>query len=580
VGELRLFYQNEFDRLIDDLNERANEVGGRILLLHEPLPPKQAQVIGKLSDVLCFAVQSEYWKNHSWPDYIIGFVSNPNSQEDLNWALQQSRMILDLKHSNIQLGFRLERERAQAFDVLESALELTAERHLGRLCEKVLSRLRKLAQAEGASLFIVDSPQKILRFKHVQNESVSVEWKEIALPIDSKSIVGHTVITGEFLHFSDVYQIESSSPFQFNKSFDERTGYRTKALLSIPLKKLDGEVVGVVQLINSKRSTDFSAEDVGIAKALSSHIAVALETALLYSSIENLFEGFIRASVAAIESRDPTTSGHSERVAILTVGLAEAVSDSSQPAFKSFRFGQKELREIRYASLLHDFGKIGVPEDILVKQKKLFDYELRDIEHRLQLLELLKPQQAEEWRRAWKQILEANEPTVLVEELKHDLAKWMEAEFELPFGAVQVLKPNEFERLSVKKGSLSLEERKQIESHVLHSFKFLEKIPWTRELQRIPEIAIGHHERLDGTGYPHGLKGDQIPMESQIMAVADVFDALTATDRPYKRSVPLEKALEILALDAKDFKLSKELVQLFSEQRIYDRLKSENSWGH
>jgi len=576
VGELRLFFQSEFEHLVQDLNDRAADVGGRILLLDRPLPEKQASVLSQLSDVVCLAIKSEGWRETAWPEYILGFISDPHSEEELQWALHQSRLVLELRHQNLQMTYRLENEKSHAKELLESALELTSERNLPSLCEKILSRLRKLAQAEGASLFLVDASKNLLRFKHVQNEVVPVEWKEISLAINSESIVGYTAQSGTFLHLPDVYKLDPKLPCRFNKSFDERTGYRTKALLSIPLKKLDGEVVGIVQLINSKKSEDFSGRDIEIALGLSSHIAVAIETALLYSNIENLFEGFIHASVAAIESRDPTTSGHSERVAVLTVGLAQAVHDSNQPKFKNVRFGAQELKEIRYASLLHDFGKIGVPEGVLVKQKKLYTHELRELEHRFKILELSHPERRSEWQKIWKQILEANEPTVLVEELKHDLAGWVSREVELLDEKVVILKPEEFERLSVKKGSLSLDERKQIESHVTHSFKFLERIPWTKELQRIPEIALGHHERIDGTGYPHGLKGEQIPIESQIMAVADVFDALTAKDRPYKRAVPIEKALEILAMDAKDFKLSHELVQLFHEQRLFELLKSNS----
>lgn len=569
MGEIRLFQQSEFDALVQDLNQGSNALGGRVLLLTKPLPEKQAATVNQLSDVLCFAVRSEEWNQAAFPDYISGFISNPHSEEELAWCLRQAELILFLRHDNIQLRHKLQGELHRSQEILKSALELTAERDLPKLCEKVLSRLRLMVQAEGASLFLVSSDRQELRFSHVQNEKVPVEWKAISLPINSESIVGHTVVAREFLHLPDVYELPSTLPFRFNRSFDDRTGYRTRALLSIPLQKMDGDVVGVVQLINSKRGHDFSQAEIELAQALSSHIAVALETALLYENIENLFEGFIRASVSAIESRDPTTSGHSERVALLTVGLASKVSDCDQPKFRNYRFSDRQLKEIRYASLLHDFGKIGVPEAVLVKQKKLYPGEFQELKSRLQLLMLSCPDQKADFEHLWKQILEANEPTILVEDVRHDLSKWVGEAVEVLGEKLEILKPEEFERLSVKKGSLSLEERRSIESHVSHSFKFLEKIPWTRDLKRIPEIAGAHHERLDGTGYPHGLKEEQIPIESQIMAVADVYDALTARDRPYKRAVSVERALEILKMDAKDFKLSADLVQLFIEQEVF-----------
>jgi response regulator RpfG family c-di-GMP phosphodiesterase len=327
--------------------------------------------------------------------------------------------------------------------------------------------------------------------------------------------------------------------------------------------------------------------------------AASLENALLYDEIRRLFEGFVKASVEAIESRDPTTSGHSRRVADLTVGLARVVDCETTGPYRDATFTREDLRELEYASLLHDFGKIGVREKVLVKANKLYDEELALIRGRfdyvartveadvmtrkvralergaaradLEALDLELAQRKADLEGAFLAIVSANEPTVLA---AGDFAKIealsSETYVDLRGEARRLLTEGEVVSLSVKRGSLTPMEFDEIRSHVVHTFRFLSRIPWGKQFRRVPIIAGAHHERLNGTGYPNRLHGEEIPVQSKLMSIADIFDALTANDRPYKKAVPVERALDILHFSVKDGHLDAELVRIFHEGRVWE----------
>jgi response regulator RpfG family c-di-GMP phosphodiesterase len=346
----------------------------------------------------------------------------------------------------------------------------------------------------------------------------------------------------------------------------------------------------------------FSDRAVRLALSLASQAAVAYENGHLYQDIEKLFEGFVQASVKAIEQRDPSTSGHSLRVSQMTVGLAETVDRVHTGAYASIRFSPEQMKEIRYAALLHDFGKVGVREDVLIKAKKLypmqldliahrFDYLYMELEARLErekvrlLMELNRPEALariasleEEYRqrrleieKGFEAILQANEPTVLPEGKFESIYEIARQSYHDPRGVKRpVLTSEEVRYLSIPKGSLSADERSQIESHVVHSFNFLLQIPWTRQIREIPRIVRAHHEKLNGTGYPRKLRGDEIPVQAKIMTICDIFDALSASDRPYKKAVDAGRALGILEMSVKDQELDPELYRLFREAKIFD----------
>ena len=386
----------------------------------------------------------------------------------------------------------------------------------------------------------------------------------------------------------------------------------------LPLVSHRDEIVGVLQLINRKRHPDtrltsievvarevvtYDDQSVKLTSALASQAAVAIENGRLYEDIERLFEGFVTAAVTAIESRDPTTSGHSSRVAAMTVGLAETVDRVNVGPLRALTFNREQLRELRYAGLLHDFGKVGVREEVLVKEKKLYPQDLALIRHRfafllqkteldfereraehlfafgrdryedaLAALDAARAAQRAELHRYFDVIVRANEPTVLPQAGSFDALHEIHARTFLDYDGVErsLLEDAELRFLMIRQGNLDQRERREIESHVTHTFRFLDQIPWTRGLRGIPTIAGAHHEKLNGAGYPNAVRGAAISVQARMMTIADIYDALTASDRPYKRAVSVERALEILSMEAHEGMLDRTLLDAFIGARVFE----------
>lgn len=489
------------------------------------------------------------------------------------------------------------------------------------LMNLILEKSRELTNADAGSICIVkynneEQPIEMV-FSFFQNYTLKQNLKvDLSMPVSKKSLAGFVALTGECLKIKDAYEIPEEKDYAFNQNVDMSTGYRTKSILVHPMIDNTSTILGVVQLIN-KRSYDyeeledgkvnvdqiveFSPDDVEIISSLTSQAAICLKNTTLIQDIQMLFEGFVNASVTAIEQRDPTTSGHSFRVALMTVELAKALSQVTTGKFAGISYNERELQEVRYASLLHDFGKIGVREQVLVKAKKLyphemdmirtrFEYILKDVEARMlakkiemiqsmgydmanahfgQLDEELKTS-IEEIEEIVYFIIQTNEPSVLEEGNFKRLLEIAERTYLDPYDQPKpFLLEREVEALSIRKGSITADERKEIESHVTHSFTFLSKIPWTRGLKQVPTIAYGHHEWLSGEGYPNQLTEDEILAQSKMMAIADIYDALTASDRPYKKAIPVEKALSILNMEVDRRHLDGELVQLFIDKKVF-----------
>lgn len=320
----------------------------------------------------------------------------------------------------------------------------------------------------------------------------------------------------------------------------------------------------------------------------------------LKEDIEQLFESFVNASITAIESRDPSTSGHSQRVATLTIGLAEAVTSTPSGKYGDLTFTSKQIQEIRYASLLHDFGKVGVREHLLVKAKKLEPDRLeqtlqrlhqRDLEEVLirlekawsrgehydpEVIQKYMAESRDKTRYLMDLLRESNEPKVLPEDVAEGLDWLADALFAHWSGEPQpVLMAGDLERLKIRKGSLSTEEREEINLHVTNTFRFLRQIPWMGTLVGVPAIAYAHHERLNGRGYPRGLRAEEIPVQSKLMSISDVFDALAAKDRPYKQAVSVERSLMIIEQEAKEGLLDEDLFRIFLDARVYELTAGE-----
>jgi len=488
---------------------------------------------------------------------------------------------------------------------------LAAERDPRRLLETILSSARALTQADAGSLYLVEPEGEgaVLRFALAQNDSVRFDFEERTLPLDDSSIAGFVAGSGGPLNLADVSELPPGAPYRFDAESDRRYGYRTRSMLTVPMRTPRGRVLGVLQLINRKRHvmpdgavtgfirvevTPFDEENERVARALAAQAAVAVENRQLTGSIRRLFEGFVEASVTAIEQRDPTTSGHSERVARTACALAELADGVETGPYASFRIGKEELRELRYAAVLHDFGKVGVREQVLVKACKLpplarellrsrFDQAIlsaaaevwergaRENWPEKQVAQTLAAR-SENLEKAWKVVLRADEPSLLPEEIGAEVLALGELVFRDASGVLRPLvEAPEIACLSIPQGSLNPAERREIESHVTQTFRFLSKIPWTSDLARVPEWAYAHHEKLDGSGYPRRLQAESIPPAARAITICDIFDALAARDRPYKKAVSTPEALDILRAEAKRGALDPALLDLFIGGKVYER---------
>jgi HD-GYP domain-containing protein (c-di-GMP phosphodiesterase class II) len=545
-------------------------------------------------------------------------------------AVHALKMALDGALERVELRIKAERRsrsirryRYELGELVEIARAMTQERDIERLLDLILEKSRFICGADAGSIYVVERDPaggQRLHFKLSQNDSCDFESSEFTIPVSTRSIAGAVVVKRRPINIPDVYKIGDDEPFGFDRSFDERVGYRTKSMITMPMISAEDEVIGVIQLINKKRVPErrlqgtqevevevipFDPRSVDLLATLSSQAGIALENALLYDEIRRIFEGFVRASVQAIEQRDPTTSGHSLRVSVLSTRLAKVVDRADSGPFAAARFTRRDLQELEYAALLHDFGKIGVREQVLVKAKKLYPHQLAAVRARLDYArvaaeaafaqrklqamregagqadldgidEELAAERAE-LDAAWAVIDEANEPTVLSEGDFSKIQALGERTFLAPGAArTPLLSPQEVESLQVTRGSLNRAELDEIRSHVVHTYNFLSKIPWGKNFLGVPEIAGAHHEKLDGSGYPKGLVSDEIPLASKIMTIADIYDALTARDRPYKKAVPRERALAILGFEVKDGHIDGDLVRAFTEAEVYREVEDKD----
>jgi HD-GYP domain-containing protein (c-di-GMP phosphodiesterase class II) len=519
---------------------------------------------------------------------------------------------------------KLERDLSELNAV---GIRLSSEQDPRVLFETILSTARGITSSDAGSLYLVEGGADgttHLRFALAQNDSVAMPFSTVTLPLTQGSVVGHVALTGQIVNLEDAYLPPPGSPFTINRWFDEQTGYRTKSMLVVPMHTPQGETIGALQLINCKPEwegplpTDadverhvrpYTAHQEKLASSLASQAAVAVHNRRLYLSIHDLFEGFVKASVTAIEVRDPTTSGHSFRVAELAGCLAEIVNRCTTGPYAGVRFSANAMMELRYASLLHDFGKVGVREHVLVKAKKLYPPQLERIRYRVELLKRdlsLRAAQTKltlaldgsreayhaealrveaelraalgELDRQLDLIATANEPTpsgaAFAAEIMSLAARtWADAE-----GAARtVLTPDEARILAIPRGTLTDQERRDIEKHVVHTYHFLKQIPWTPELRSVPEIAGSHHEKLNGRGYPKAADAAHIPVQSRMMTIADIYDALTASDRPYKKALPTEEALAILDAERRAGAIDAALLDLFIEGRVFESVSSSHA---
>lgn len=539
------------------------------------------------------------------------------SEEILDSAIRTAFQALSMKLEILNLDLQYAYVFQDFKRLVDIGKALLNTRNFDELLNLILQETANLIGCDGVSIYVVErhnNEKAVIRFK---KSLIALNFKEFVLPIDSNSIVGYVVKTKQTLLIDDAYEIPADAPYSIDKHFDTTSNYRTRSMLVIPMQNNSNKVVGAIQLINRKISSsvkltfeqmqsgegilNFDEQTVELASAMAGQAAVAIENNRLVSEIQQLFEGFVSASVKAIEQRDPSTKGHSDRVAALTVLLAQEVSQDHKH-FIAQHFSEKQIRELRYAALLHDFGKVGVREKVLTKEKKLYPEEfdlmrlrfryIRKVlenENQKKQIDFLKKngrenfemfelqcqmelqKKLEELQNMEETIVQSNEPTYYLKNSKDLLPSFVEnaifdGDIKIPY-----LNNHEFLSLSTSRGTLTPAERKEIESHVSHTYDFLKQIPWTSDLKNVPEIAHGHHEKLDGSGYPLGLTAEKISLQSKIMAIADIFDALNSTDRHYKKGIPLEKTLGILEEEASLNHIDKNLLNIFIKEKVYAR---------
>ncbi|MEW6261497.1 MAG: HD domain-containing phosphohydrolase [Thermodesulfobacteriota bacterium] len=488
-------------------------------------------------------------------------------------------------------------------------IALSSETNLVRLLSLVVREARTFTRADAGSLYIRDGDR--LCFEVAQNDTLerrggsdAQAFKPFPVPLTRTSISGFVALTGKVLNIDDVYDLDAdeSVEFSFNREFDRRNNYRSRSMLAVPMLDHRHENIGVLQLINALDDkgevVPFAQEVEELVLSLASQAAVAIRNAKLIDDIKKIFAALVEYSASAIDARSPHTAGHSRRVAAMSLLLAEAVSRQTEGRFAQTFFTPEELEELSYAAWLHDIGKIGVREQVLDKAGKLAPDRMALVEARFQRIDLAlrlefqnrilalyrtgepKPDEVSVLEKEKKArlieleqdlalITRLNQPGWINDEEAARLREIAAKEFKIEDGrTIRCLDDFELENLSVRKGNLTRTEYEEMQSHVVMTHDIVKKIPFTQELARIPLFAAAHHEMLNGTGYPHRLKADEIPIQARILGVVDIFDALVARDRPYKKAMPVEKALEILWAEVKAGRLDHDLVDLFIREGI------------
>ena len=552
----------------------------------------------------------------SWNSESLG-----NDKSALERVLQHAQSHWRM-HSGLETALnKVAAQQQQMQQLSEVSATLSSQMSFNELLATLLKEARAIARCDGASLYLIESKPRPdgngiedqLVFKLTQSGTVDLPFQESTVPLSAQSIAGYVAVSGQEVWLRDAYKLPVEAPYSFNRSFDERMNYRTQSMLVMPMRAHDGAVVGVLQFINRLEDegdtvVEFDKEAVEILRAIANQAALSIQKNRLVRDINELFESFVQASVKAIEQRDPSTSGHSGRVAETTVALLQALPLSNLPRFKRMVIPEDHLREVRYAALLHDFGKVGVREAVLVKSHKLTSDRMETLHYRVQLQkERLRREAAEKelhllhhkstdfevararvHRELQKQlsilddyygmIEQANNPTVVLDGDFSHLRQLHEYSFSESDGsATGLISADDLHALSVRRGSLTAEERIEIEAHVSWTKEFLSVLPWPKELSQVPEIAGAHHEKLNGTGYPEGLSGAQIPLASRVMTVCDIYDALTSMDRPYKSAMGDDRAFDILYGEAKEGLLDADLVDIFVASRNSDQLRNTSA---
>ncbi len=491
----------------------------------------------------------------------------------------------------------------------EIGIALSAESDTPKLLELIMMGAKSLTHADGGSLYFLQDGE--LSFEIISNDSLDLQMggtsgNEITFPTiplvvdgeeNHRNVVTHCVLAGETVNIADAYN-EDGFDFTGTREFDSNTGYRTRSMLTFPLKDHEQEIIGVLQLINARdpdtgEVIEFSPVEQQLAESLASQAAVALTQRRLISELQTLFESFIRMIASAIDDKSPYTGGHCRRIPVLTMMLAEAAHDTEYGPLRDFRITDKDRYELETAAWLHDCGKVVTPEYVMDKSTKLetIHDRIHELETRFEVLrrdaeiEYLRARAGgdeAELERGYRDycrqldrdlefLRKANiggefmseEDIARVEQLAR--LQWTDASG----NTRSLLSEDEVLNLSIKRGTLNDDEREVINNHIVATIKMLESLPFPKNLQNVPEYAGGHHEKMDGTGYPRGLRREQMSVQARIMAIADIFEALTASDRPYKKGKKLSECLRIMGSMKKGGHIDPDIFDIFIRERVY-----------
>jgi HD-GYP domain-containing protein (c-di-GMP phosphodiesterase class II) len=483
---------------------------------------------------------------------------------------------------------------------------LSAERDINRLLELILTAAKTITRADGGSLYRV-AEDKTLRFEIVRTSSLKyylggtsgnpVPFYPIQLYRDGKPnhsmVAAHAALTGKTVNIADAYTADGFD-FSGTRAFDSKTGYRSKSFLTVPMRNHEHETIGVLQLINAQdprsgETVAFSESDQRLAESLASQAAVALTNRMLINQLEQLFESFINLINSAIDEKSPYTGGHCQRVPQLTMMLAEAVNDTREGPLADFQMSEKDRYELKIAGLLHDCGKVTTPVHVVDKATKLetiydrihlidtrFEVLKRDLEIRTLKGELDPGQVQRRLRELEDDRKFLHACNIGGERMKDEDServkriagyRWRD----VTGHEANFLSDDEVKNLTIRAGTLTEDERKIINHHIVATIKMLEALPWPKHLTSVPEYAGGHHERMDGKGYPKGLKRDEMSVQARCMGIADIFEALTARDRPYKKGKTLSESLEILGRMKLNSHVDPDLFDIFVRRKVYRR---------